>query len=1001
VRPPTEIPKPTRSASHARRRGIVIAIILLVAILLSLNAFAHIYTDALWFSSVHLHPVWRSLFDIKAGLMLTFAVIFGVLLFASLMVAERLAPKGPSLDAEDEFVKRYQEVIGPYVRWLRLGLVVVLALIVGSQALGQWNNWILFRNGVPFGVKDPQFGRDVGYYVFKLPFELFLVHWALVALIVILLVTVLFHYLNGGIRLQGARPRVRPAVKAHISVILGLIALVKAAGYYLARFSLDLSSNGYNKGADYADVHARVPAIELLLLVSLAAFLLLIYNIRRQGWALPVIGVGLWFVVALTAGTIYPAIVQALKVNPAQNTLERPYIQRNINATRSAFGLNAVTNTNYAATSTLTAAQLTANADTLANVRLWDPLLTQPTYDKLQDFRSYYQFNTLAVDRYPIAAPTGTAVTPAIVGVREVNDQDIPSPSWVNTHLVFTHGYGMVVSPANAQTANGDPTFAVQGVPPVSNNGFPSITQPSVYFGLDNNGYVVADTKQAELDYQLANGTNVQTHYTGNGGVQLSSFFDRLMFALRFGDYNLLISSQLTGQSRLIFDRGVQARVSKAAPFLSLDADPYPALINGHIDWIQDAYTTTDNYPYSQDADTSALSPGSGLQKQFNYVRNSVKVVIDSYTGSMTFYVMDPKDPIIQTYEKAFPGMFTPASKMPSALTSHIRYPEDVFTVQASMYGKYHITSAANFYSAADAWTLSPSPGSGSPSQALQTTQTTNAQGQIVSTGQLVRMAPVYQELKVPGQSQQSFTLLDAFVPVSSQSQIQTLSGFMIAGSDPGQYGKLSMFVAPRNQPVQGPSIVAADIDQNTTISKDISLLNQNGSSVLLGNVLMIPVADALLYIQPLYVASTRNAIPELQNIIAVYGTTAAIGTTLGDALTQVFASPVSTTVTPGGASSGLSPQVRQLLSDAQTFYTQSQVDLKAGNLGAYQNDITSMEQDLQQVQTLTGATPPAPAPTTTTTVPATTTPTTAAAASTTASSSSSSPKLTLSPAPA
>jgi hypothetical protein len=979
----------------------VIAIILLVAILLSLNAFAHIYTDALWFSSVHLHPVWRSLFDIKAGLMLTFAVIFGVLLFASLMVAERLAPKGPSLDAEDEFVKRYQEVIGPYVRWLRLGLVVVLALIVGSQALGQWNNWILFRNGVPFGIKDPQFGRDVSYYVFKLPFELFLVHWALVALIVILLVTVLFHYLNGGIRLQGARPRVRPAVKAHISVILGLIALVKAAGYYLARYSLDLSSNGYNKGADYADVHARIPAIELLLLVSLAAFLLLIYNIRRQGWALPVIGVGLWFVVALTAGTIYPAIVQALKVNPAQNTLERPYIQRNINATRSAFGLNAVTNTNYPATSTLTAAQLTANADTLANVRLWDPLLTQPTYDKLQDFRSYYQFNSLAVDRYPIAAPTGTAVTPAIVGVREVNDQDIPSPSWVNTHLVFTHGYGMVVSPANAQTANGDPTFAVQGVPPVSNNGFPSIIQPSVYFGLNNNGYVVADTKQPELDYQLANGTNVQTHYTGNGGVQLSSFFDRLMFALRFGDYNLLISSQLTGQSRLIFDRGVQARVSKAAPFLSLDADPYPALINGHIDWIQDAYTTTDNYPYAQDADTSALSPGSGLQKQFNYMRNSVKVVIDSYTGSMTFYVMDPKDPIIQTYEKAFPGMFTPASKMPAALTSHLRYPEDVFTVQASMYGKYHITSAANFYSAADAWTLSPSPGSGSPSQALQTTQTTNAQGQVVSTGQLVRMAPVYQEIRVPGQTQQSFTLLDAFVPVSTQSQIQTLSGFMIAGSDPGQYGKLSMFVAPRNQPVQGPSIVAADIDQNTTISKDISLLNQNGSSVLLGNVLMIPVADALLYIQPLYVASTRNAIPELQNILAVYGTTAAIGTTLSDALTQVFAAPVSTTVTPGGASSGLSPQVRQLLSDAQAFYNQSQVDLKAGNLGAYQNDITSMEQDLQQVQTLTGATPPAPAPTTTTTtIPAPTTPTTAAA-STTASPSSSSPKLTLSPAPA
>ena len=983
MRPPTDIPKPTRSASHARRRGIIIAIVVLVAILLSLNAFAHIYTDALWFSSVNLHSVWRSLFDIKAGLMLSFGVIFGVLLFASLMVAERLAPKGPSLDAEDEFVKRYQEVIGPYVRWLRLGLVVVLALIIGSQALGQWNNWILFRNGVPFGVKDPQFGRDVGYFVFKLPFELFLVHWALVALIVILLVTVLFHYLNGGIRLQGARPRVRPPVKAHISVILGLIALVKAAGYYLARFSLDLSSNGYNKGADYADVHARIPAIELLILVSLAAFLLLIYNIRRQGWALPVIGVGLWFVVALTAGTIYPAIVQALKVNPAQNSLERPYIQRNINATRAAFGLNTITNTNYPATSTLTASQLTDNADTLANVRLWDPLETQATYDRLQDRRSYYQFNTLAVDRYQVMGSTGPTPTPVIAGVREVNDQDIPSPSWVNTHLVFTHGYGMVVSPANTQTTSGDPTFAVQDVPPISNNGFPTITQPSVYFGLSNAGYVVADSKVSELDYQLSNGLNVQTHYTGNGGVQLSSFFNRLMFALRFGDYNLLISSQLTDQSRLIFDRGVQARVSKAAPFLSLDADPYPALIDGHIDWVQDAYTTTDNYPYSQDADTSTLSPGSGLQKPVNYVRNSVKVVIDSYTGAMTFYVMDPKDPIIRTYEKAFPGMFTPTSKMPADLTAHLRYPEDIFTLQASMYGKYHITSAPNFYSAADAWTLSPSPGSGSPSQALATTQTTNAQGQLVSTGQLVRMAPVYQEMRVPGQTQQSFTLLDAFVPVSSQSQIQTLSGFMIAGSDPGQYGKLQMFITPRNQPVNGPAIVASEIDANQAISKQISLLNQNGSSVLLGNVLMIPVADSLLYIQPLYVASARNAIPEIQNIIAVYGNKPAIGTTLADALTQVFQAPVSTTVTPGGTSNALSPTVRQLLADAQAFYAASQADLTAGNLGAYQNDINSMESDLQQVQTLTGAAPAAPAasPTTTTTTAPGSTPTTKAPA--------------------
>ncbi|HEV3366586.1 MAG TPA: UPF0182 family protein, partial [Acidimicrobiales bacterium] len=619
--------------------------IILIIVIASLRTFAIFYTDALWFSSVSLHSVWVKLFEIKVGLMVTFAVLFAALLMASLLVAERLAPKGPTLDAEDEFVKRYQEVIGPYARWLRIGVVVVLSLIVGSQAIGQWQNWILFSNSSQFGVTDPQFHRNVGYFVFTLPFQQFLVHWFLVALFVVLLITLLSHYLNGGIRMQGSRPRVRPAVKAHISVILGLLALVKAVGYYLARFNLDLSSNGYTQGAGYTDVHARLPALQLLILVSLAAAGLLIYNIRRQGWALPILGVGLWFLVALTAGTIYPAAVQALKVNPAQNTLERPYIQRNIDATRAAMDIGGVKTTSYPASATLTASQLSANADTLGNVRLWDPTQTQTTYDKLQDIRSYYQFNTLAVDRYKVNG----SESPTIAGVREINDAGLPASSWVNRTLQYTHGYGMIVSPSTGVTSNGDPQFAVSDVPPVSSSGLPDVTQPSVYFGLNNAGYVVANTKQPEIDFQLTNGTNVETHYSGTGGVQLSSFFDQAMFALRFSDFNLIISNQITNKSRLMFDRGVQARVSKAAPFLNLDADPYPVLVGGHIDWVQDAYTTTGNYPYSQNADTGAVPQGSGLSGTFNYVRNSVKVVIDAYTGRMTFYVMTPNDPIIQT----------------------------------------------------------------------------------------------------------------------------------------------------------------------------------------------------------------------------------------------------------------------------------------------------------------------------------------------------------------
>jgi uncharacterized protein len=985
VRAPSNVPRIPRSTSR-RRRLIIAIVVILVILIASLRTFAVFYTDALWFSSVNLHSVWLKMLEIKVGLMVTFSIIFAILLSASLMVAERIAPKGPSLDAEDEFVKRYQEVIGPYVRWLRVGVVTVLSLIVGSQAIGQWNNWILFRNRTSFGATDPQFHRDVSYFVMTLPFEQFLVHWSLVALVLVLLVTALSHYLNGGIRMQGARPRVLPAVKAHLSVILGMLALVKAVGYYLARFALDLSSDGYVQGALYTDVHARLPAFELLILVSLAAAVLLIYNIRRQGWALPVLGVGLWFLVALSAGTIYPAAVQALKVNPSQNTLERPYIQRNIDATRTAMGIDNVKSVPYAATSSLNATEVTLNSDTLNNVRLWDPTQTQQTFDRLQDIRTQYQFNTLAIDRYPINGQQ----TPVIVGVREINPSTLPSSSWVNSTLQYTHGYGMVISPANvATTPGGDPQFDVGGVPPVSNNGLPRITQPSVYFGLNNSGYVVANTKQPEINYQLTNGTNDETHYSGDGGVLLSNFFDQAMFALRFGDFNLLISNQITRQSRLMFDRGVQARVSKAAPFLSLDADPYPVLLNGQINWVQDAYTTTDNYPYAQNGDTSALPSGSGLNQNFNYVRNSVKVLINAYTGKMTFYVMTPNDPIIETYEKAFKGMFTPASKMSLQLRAHLRYPEDVFTVQASMYGKYHVTNATSFYSAEDAWALSPSPGSGSPSQALQTTLTTNPQGQVVSTGQLVRMAPIYQEMEMPGQNTQSFTLLDAFVPISGQSQIQTLSGFMIAGSDPDDYGQLNVYVTPRNNPVNGPAIVAAKIDATSSVSSRISLLNQNGSSVLLGNVLMIPIDQSLLYIQPIYVQSSRNNIPELSQVVAVYGNNAAIDSTLSQALTDVFRAPVSTLP---GATGSLSPTVRALLAAAQQAYQKSQADLKAGDLGAYQSDLDSMESDVKEILQLS-APPPAPSSTaastssTSTTTSSTTTTTSTPSSATTSAS--------------
>jgi uncharacterized membrane protein (UPF0182 family) len=972
VRTPQDLPRRTRRAGRRGRLWLVIAVIVVIVVLASLRTLATFYTDYLWFGSVQLAGVWRKLFVVKAELFFGFAAIFFVLLWVNLAVVDRLAPTELALGPEDELVRRYQQRGAPRAVLVRSIVSVVIALIAATGALGQWRNYLLFRNGGSFDATDPQFHKNVGFFVFKLPFLSFLVSWAFVTLVVIGIVTVIAHYLNGGVRVQSGTPSVAPQVKVHISVLLACMALVKAAGYVLARYNLDLSQNGYVQGAGYTDVHARLPALTLLIWISLLAAVILLINIRRRGWALPVLGVGLWAFVAIVVGAIYPAIVQAVKVNPAQNTLERPYIARNIAATRAALGINNVKQSTFSATQSLTPAQVVANQDTLNNVQLWDPTQTAAAYTKLQATKSYYSFNTLAVDRYAI---NGNLV-PMVVGVRQINDSDLPSQGWVNTHLQYTHGYAMILAPSNAQ--NGDqPAFAISQVPPQSTSGAPTITQPRVYFGLNNpNGgdvdYVLADTRQPEIDYQAgsSSGNPVDSTYSGKdatGGVQLKNFLVKAAFAIRFGDFNLLVSDLVTSHSRLMFVRDITQMAQKAAPFLSYDSDPYPVLSGGQIYWVLDAYTTTDNYPYAQNINTASLPSNSGLNQNANYVRNSVKVVVNAYSGKMTFYdvtgLTHSKDPILQTWEKIFPGMFTPVSQMPAALRSHLRYPEDLLNVQTAAYGRYHITQPLAFYNATNAWNVSPSAGSGSPNQALPTTFTTNAQGNVTSAN-VTRMAPIYELFKVPGQSQESFNLVDAFVPVSQGDQIQTMSAFMVAGSDPGQYGKLTVFQTP---PIDGPALVDADISADQKISSQISLLNQNGSSVELGTLQFVPVGDSMLYFRPFYVESSRNPFPKLDYYVVVYAgaqgqSQVAFDTTLTAALQDLFQvslSPTSpsspTTPQPTGPAT-VSQKVQSLIAQANTDFQQAQTDLKAGNFAAYGTDVTNLQGVLQQLQQATAS---------------------------------------------
>ena len=974
MRVPSDLPvDPSPRSRHRGRWWLVGIVVVLIVLLVSLRSLAGLYTDSLWFSSVGYHDVFSTLLVTKLGLFGVFGAIFFAVLWINLVVCDRIAGHDIVLTQEDELVRRYQQYVRPYAGRIYVALAFILALIGGSGTIGQWNNWILFRHGGNFGVTDPQFHKDIGFYVFKLPFLTFVVDWTLAILIVTLAVTVVFHYLNGGIQPQRGIPRVRPPVKAHLSVLLALIALTKAAGYVLQRWSMVNAQDGYVNGAGYTDVHARLPAQLLLIFVSIFAAAILLFNIRRQGWTLPVLAIGIWAFVALVVGIIYPALLQALKVNPAQSSLEAPYIQRNINATQAAYGLSHVKVHQFPASTDISAAQVQSPtaSQTIANIRQWDPdaTISLQSFIQEQAITSYYTFNSLSVDRYTVGQ---SQLTPVLIGVRDMQASGLPSQTWVNTHLQYTHGNGAVVAMGN-QTSSNNPVYDVQGVPPSSSQGLPRITQPGVYFGLGDSNYVVADTKQLEVDYQ-AGGNNVESHYSGTGGVQMSSIFRRAAFALRLGDFNLFISDQITSKSRILFVRDPVAMAEKAAPFLSFDHDPYAVINNGHIDWIVDGYTTTDKYAYAQNANTQQVAIGSTLPGSYNYVRNSVKVVIDAYTGQMTFYDVNPNDPILNAYAAAFPHMFTPISKMSAQLRAHLRYPEDIFSIQSAIYGRYHLTNPAQFYGASGAWQLSPTAGAGPKSQSLLAQNTYNAQGQLVSTTP-ARMDPQYQVYAPPGSNTQEFTITDGFVPASTSSSTNSnqnlnLRAFMVGGSDPADYGHLAVYETPQGTP--GPANADLEISANQAVSKDISLLDQGGSVVLLGETLMVPIGDSMVYLRPLYVAAETKPQPQLQYVVAVLGKNVAIEPSLSAVLQDVLQTTVTTPPGSGGTPvTGTVPTaVSQDLQQAQTDFKNAQAALAAGNLGQYQTDIAAMQQAIAAAQSVLGATAPTTSTTTTTKPP-------------------------------
>jgi len=957
----------------------VLVAVALFFILVSLRGIAGFYTDYLWFDELSLTSVWRSVLGVKIALGVIFTLGFFALLWANLAIADLIAPTFRPLGPEEQLIERYHEAVGQRAGLVRVAVAGAFALIAGPGASGQWGAWTLFRNHVPFETRDALFQKDLGFFVFQLPFAKFVVDWLFASLVIVAIITAVAHYLNGGIRFQTPMQKVTPQVKAHLSVLMAVLAILKAVDYYLEKYELVYSTRGVVQGAGYTDVKAQLPAMQLLLGISLIAAALFIYNIFRRGWVLPVIALGLWAMVSVVVGAAIPAAVQQFRVQPTESVKEQPYIDRNIKATKVAFGIRDVTVNPFEADNTVTNAELNDNKSTIENVRLWDPdpRILQETYNRLQQIRNFYQFNDVDVDRYVVDG----RVRQELISARELNIDGIPSQSWVNQHLVYTHGYGAVLTPSSAVEPDGKPALQLKDLPPT---GTPTIEQPAIYYGQVMGGYAIVNTEQREIDYSEADGTNHTTVYNGEGGVKIDSFLRRAALSLRFGDINPLISSFVTSESRAIYVRDIDDRVRKAAPFLRFDSDPYPIIYQGKIQWIYDAYTTTSRFPYSQSADTSRIAANADLNANFNYIRNSVKVLIDSYTGKMTYYVVDQTDPIIKAWRKAFPKLFTDGLEIDLELKRHFRYPEDMFRIQTNMYGRYHISNAGDFYSNTDAWDIAQAPGA--ISNATPLIPTVNAAGQPIQARE-PRMDPYYLLMRLPNEATEDFLLLQPFVPRSRDDSVKVLSAFMVAKSDPDNYGTLEAFVMPRTRQVDGPAIVNARINQQPEVSQQITLLDTSGSKVRLGNLLLIPIEQSLLYIRPLYVEAEGTPVPQLKKVILVYGDKVVIKDSLREAIATVFpgSSPATleqqgvgagqlpppggqTTIPPGGTAPPVLTSVNDLLTEATARFNAAEEALKAGDLATYQkatNDAKDLVRRASEAARATSSPPPSTTPTT------------------------------------
>ncbi|MEU2776545.1 UPF0182 family protein [Streptomyces sp. NPDC007162] len=916
-----------------RVRTLLLTLGVLAVLGMAFSMFAGFWTNWLWYRSVHYSSVFTTTLWTKIGLFFVFGLLMAAAVGFNVWIAHRLRPPLSAMSTEQQSLDRYRMGIAPYKRWLLLAVTALVGLIAGASAAGQWRTWLMWVNGVPFHQKDPQFHLDVSFYAFDLPWYRFLLGFGFATAILSLIAAALTHYLYGGLRVTSPGARATGAATGHLSVLLGVFVALKAVAYWLDRYGLavkssDFKATGNWTGLRYVDANAYLPAKTILFCIAVICALLFFATLWRRTWQLPVIGFGLMVLSAILIGGLYPAIVQKFQVQPNEQAKEAPYVQKNLKATREAYGIDDTKVTEYTGKSTTTdKTKLRDDVDSTASIRIMDPNIVSPTFQQAQQMWNYYAFPTnLDVDRYT----KDGKVQDTVIGLRELNLAGIPKNNWINDHFRYTHGYGVVAAKGTEADGQGQPVFTESDLPSTGDLG---TYQQQIYYGEKTTTYSIVGGPQKEIDYSDDSGEKT-TSYAGKSGVSLSSAINRAAYAVAFNEPQILYSGAIGDGSRILYNRTPKERVEAVAPWLTIDGDAYPAVVDHRIQWIVDAYTTSNGYPYASrttlgDTTADSLTAANNSravvaqQNQVNYIRNSVKATVDAYTGAVKLYQWDTKDPVLKTWMKAFPGTVQPKAAISQDLLDHLRYPQDLFKVQRELLTRYHVTDAQTFLTGSEVWQVPDDP--------------TNKSGNAVP--------PYYLSMKMPDQSRQAFSLSTTFTPNGRNN----LSAFMSVDSeaDSQDYGRIRILKLPTGTAVDGPKQVQSKFNSEQDIAAAIKLLKGGDSEVEYGNLLTVPLDGGLLYAEPVYVRGAGVKYPLLRKVLVTYEGKTAFEDTLDEALNKVFGSDGSDT---GSSDTGTTtpptsgnPTVQAALDDAQKAFEAGQEALQKGDWTAYgkaQNDL-------------------------------------------------------------